>query len=101
MVTAIRLPLRSSTLAIPVSGRVTRAVHSGLEYTQTVSLGLPLTLPSRAAAPAVEPKSRLPALRNSSALLEPRLCTQRTSILSGRKASSSHPCCLSTRLTGL
>ena len=66
-----------------------------------VSIGLPLTLASSAAAPAVEPKSRLPALRNSSALLEPRLCTHWTSIPSAFSSSSSQPSCFSTRLTGL
>src|SRR6185503_19132864 len=39
-------------------------------------IGLPLILATRAAAPAVEPRSIEPALRNSSALLEPSVCTQ-------------------------
>jgi hypothetical protein len=51
-------------------------------------IGLPLTLAISAAAPAVEPKSREPALRNSKALLEPRLCTQRTDTPSGARARS-------------
>src|ERR1700722_14175986 len=57
--------------------------------------------PRRAADPAVEPKSIEPALKNSSALLEPSVCPQRTPISSLANSFSSNPCCLSTIETGL
>jgi hypothetical protein len=54
-----------------------------------------------AAAPAVEPKSREPAFRNSRALLEPSDCTQRTVIPSRASSRSRMPFSFRTRLTGL
>src|ERR671913_1335457 len=64
-------------------------------------IGLPLILPIRAAAPAVEPKSIEPAFRNSSALLEPSDCTQRTLMPSFSSSFSRKPLSLRSRLTGL
>ena len=54
-----------------------------------------------AAEPALEPKSIEPALRNSSALLEPADCTQTTLMPSLANSFSSKPFCLSTIDTGL
>jgi hypothetical protein len=64
-------------------------------------IGLPLIFASNAAEPAVEPKSIEPALRNSSALLEPSDCTQRIPMPSFSNSFSSKPCCFSTIDTGL
>jgi hypothetical protein len=64
-------------------------------------IGLPLILATSAAAPAVEPKSIEEAFRNSSALFEPSVCTQRMLMPSFSKAFSRSFCSLSTRLTGL
>ena len=66
-----------------------------------VRMGLPLTLPISAAAPAEEPKSREPALRNSSALFDPADCTQRMAMPSLANSVSSSFWSFSTRLTGL
>ena len=54
-----------------------------------------------AADPAVEPKSIEPALRNSSALLEPADCTQVTVIPSFANSFSRSPFCFRTIDTGL
>src|SRR4029078_11155803 len=64
-------------------------------------IGLPLILASSAAEPAVEPKSIEPALRNSSALLEPSVCTQRMPMPSLANSFSSRPFSLSSMQTGL
>ena len=60
-----------------------------------------MTLAIKAAAPAVEPKSSEPALRNSSALLDPADMTQRILMPSLAKAFSNRPWSLRIRLTGL
>ncbi|MEY9617447.1 hypothetical protein ABH982_000904 [Bradyrhizobium ottawaense] len=54
-----------------------------------------------AAEPAVEPKSIEPALRNSSALLEPADCTQVTVMPSLANSFSRSPFCFRTIDTGL
>src|SRR5690348_9417606 len=64
-------------------------------------IGFPLILATSAAEPAVEPKSIEPALRNSSALLEPADCTQTMLIPSLANSFSSRPFCFSTIETGL
>src|SRR5437763_3887150 len=64
-------------------------------------IGLPLILATSAAEPAVEPKSIEPALRNSSALLEPADCTQTMPIPSLANSFSRSPFCFSTIDTGL
>src|SRR5882757_838746 len=64
-------------------------------------IGLPLILATSAAAPAVEPKSIEPALRNSSALLEPSVCTQTMEIPSLANSFSRSCLSLSTSDTGL
>src|SRR5580704_15707890 len=64
-------------------------------------MGLPLILAIRAAEPAVEPKSIDPALRNSSALLEPADCTQTMRMPSLANSFSSSPFCLRIIDTGL
>src|SRR5690606_38480049 len=71
LVAATFLPLRSFTDWMGESLGTTRAVHSGRENTYTLLIGLPLAFDSTAARPAVEPKSTLPLLRNSSARLLP------------------------------
>jgi hypothetical protein len=64
-------------------------------------IGLLLIFETSAAEPAVEPKSIEPALRNSSALFEPRLCTQRMPMPSFANSFSSSPFSLSAIETGL
>jgi len=64
-------------------------------------IGLPLILPSKAAEPAVEPKSIEPAFKYSSALLEPSVCTQRMPMPSLANSFSSSPFDFSTMETGL
>jgi len=61
-------------------------------------IGLPLARLNTADKPADEAKSTPPLLRYSRERLLPWLSTQPT--LECGKASSSHPKCLSTRLTG-
>src|SRR4051794_4166248 len=100
-VTATDLPLRSAGDLNGVSARQTSAVHSGRENTPTVLIGLPLMRPISAAAPAVEPISIEPALRNSSALFEPSVCTQRMPTPSAASAFSTRPFSLRTSESGL
>src|SRR5260370_1768968 len=64
-------------------------------------MGLPLILATSAGEPAVEPKSIDPALRNSSALLEPADCTQTMLMPSLANSFSSSPFCLRIIDTGL
>jgi hypothetical protein len=64
-------------------------------------IGLPLTLPISAAAPAVEPKSSESAFRNSNALFDPAHCTQLMVMPSLANSVSSSFWSFSTRLTGL
>src|SRR4051812_20812595 len=64
-------------------------------------IGLPLTLAISAAAPADEPKSSEPALRNSSALFDPADITHRMAMPSLANSVSSSFWSLRTRLTGL
>jgi hypothetical protein len=64
-------------------------------------IGLPLILTTSAAEPALDPKSIEPALRNSSALLEPADCTQTILIPSLANSFSSKPFCLRIIDTGL
>ena len=70
LVTATLLPARSLILLIPLPLFVTRAVHSGFEYTYIAFIGIPFALPITEAAPAVDPKSILPPLRYSRALFD-------------------------------
>ncbi|CNO88974.1 Uncharacterised protein [Mycobacterium tuberculosis] len=56
----------------------TSAVHSGLLYTSTILIGLPLARATNAAEPAVEPKSNALERRPSLALLLPAESTQVT-----------------------
>jgi hypothetical protein len=64
-------------------------------------IGLPLILATSAAEPAVDPKSIEPALRNSSALLEPADWTQTMPMPSLANSFSSNPFCLRIIDTGL
>src|SRR5256714_9822827 len=64
-------------------------------------IGLPLIFATSAAEPAVEPKPIEPALRNSSALLEPGDCTQTTLMPSLANSFSKSPFCLRIIETGL
>src|SRR5215470_15490846 len=64
-------------------------------------MGLPLIRPTRAAAPAVEPKSIDPALRYSNALLEPSVWTNRIAMPSLANSFSSRPFSFRTMETGL
>src|SRR5579863_5150202 len=64
-------------------------------------IGLPLIRATKAAEPALEPKSIDPALRNSSALLEPADCTQTMPMPSLANSFSSNPFCLRIIDTGL
>jgi hypothetical protein len=64
-------------------------------------IGLPLILATSAAEPAVDPKSIEPALRNSSALLEPADWTQTMLMPFLANSSSSNPFCLRIIDTGL
>ena len=86
---------------IPLFLFVTKAVHSGLEYTYIALIGIPLALPITADAPAVEPKSILPPLRYSRALLDPNERTHLIFILSFLNAFSNEPLSFIRRLTGL
>ena len=60
-----------------------------------------VTAATRAAEPAVDPKSIEPALRNSSALLEPADCTQTILIPSFSNSFSSRPFSFRMMETGL
>src|SRR5215510_10264480 len=64
-------------------------------------IGLPLIFATSAAEPALEPKSIEPALRNSRALLEPSVCTQRILMMSFSNSFSSQPLFLSRMEVGL
>jgi len=57
LVTAIFLPFSSATELIVEFLPTTRAVHSGLLYTSMILIGVPLARATKAAEPAVDPKS--------------------------------------------
>jgi hypothetical protein len=64
-------------------------------------MGLPFDFAMSAAAPAVEPKSTLFELRNSSDLLDPRLLVHSTRMPSLARDLSRKPFSFSSRPTGL
>jgi hypothetical protein len=97
-VTATRLPLRSSILLIAVSFLVTSAVHS-IDVNRLDRIAVDLA--EEGGGAGGEPKSIEPAFKNSSALLEPSVCTQRTPMPSLANSFSRSPRSLSTIETGL